>query len=103
MSAECGRIEEPWRDGVSNVGPLVAASRRARTGRHTQRYDRARIHPDASTQLARRRLLDGGDDVARTAVRAVLHRAGQSPRAPRGMHGQSERPVVDTTGTAGDV
>jgi putative transposase len=48
-------------------------------------------------------LLHRRDDLAPTAVRAVLHRTGQPPRPSRGVHGESERAVGDPAGPATDV
>ena len=56
-----------------------------------------------SATYARRRFLHRRDDLAPTAVRALLHRTGQPPCAHRGLHGESERAVGDTAGAATDV
>jgi putative transposase len=43
------------------------------------------------------------DDLAATAVCALLHRTGQPPSPCRGMHVEPERPVADTAGPTIDV
>jgi putative transposase len=57
----------------------------------------------ASTQSARSRSLHGRDDLAGTAVRAVLPRTGQPARASCGMHRKSDRAVGHPTGAAAHV
>ncbi len=50
--------------------------------------DMARVHPGASREPTRGRFLHGRDHLAAAALRALLHRAGQPPRASRRMHAE---------------
>ena len=98
-----GEAEGPWDRGLSDDGADMASGRRARTGWHSPGDDLARVCPGAPAEHVGGRLLHGRDDLAAAALRAVLHRAGQPPRASGRMHADSERAVGDATGPAGDV
>ena len=63
----------------------------------------AGVRTDLPTQPARSRLLHRRDDPARTAVRAVLHRVGQSPRVLCRLHTESTRRVGNATSPAANV
>ena len=103
ISTHRRRTQGPRRRGLGDVGAHLASGRGSRAGRHTAGIDLARVHPSASAKPARGRFLHRGDDLAATALRALLHRAGQSPRAFRRMHAKSERAVGDSAGPATDV
>src|SRR5205823_3273417 len=76
LSTDCRRVEGPWRDGLRDDRAHLASRGGRWTGRHASRADVARVYPGTPAQLVRRRFLHRGDDLAATAVRAVLHRAG---------------------------
>ena len=91
------------RRGVGDVRAHMASGRWPRTGRHAPGLDLARVHPSASAQLACRRFLYRRDALAATALRALLHRAGQSSCAFRRVHTQSKRALGDSAGPTADV
>jgi hypothetical protein len=63
----------------------------SRAGRQACRPLLARVSPRAGAQHPCRRLLHGRDDLVATAVRALLHRARESPRPSRRLHDAPER------------
>src|SRR5712692_4613116 len=81
----------------------MASGSGSRTGRHARWDDLAQVLANAPAKYARGRFLHRRDDLAATAIRALLHRTGQPPGLCRGMHAESERAVGDTAGPATDV
>jgi hypothetical protein len=98
LSTDRRGAEGPWHCGLSDDRAHVASGNGSRTVRHAPGKALARVRPGAPGQPARQRFLHGGDDLAVTARRALLHRTVQSPCASRWMHTASERRVGDAAG-----
>ena len=103
LSTHCRRTERRWHGGLGDDGPHLASGSGSRPRRHARWDDLARVRASAPAKHARGRLLHRRDDVAATAVCALLHRTRQPPCAHRGLHAESKRAVGDTTGPATNV
>jgi transposase InsO family protein len=103
LSTHRWRIERPWGPGLGDDGSHMAQGSGSRTGRHARWDDMARVLANAPAKYARGRFLHGRDDLAATAIRALLHRTGHPPCPCRGMHAEPERAVGDTAGPATDI
>ena len=91
LSADRRRAERPWHCGVGDDGAHLAPSGESGTGGAPPRDDLARVRPSASAEPSGCRLLHGRDHLAATPLHPFLHRARQPPRAPRRVHGESDR------------
>ncbi len=103
LSTHRRRTEGPWHGGLGDDGAQLASGSGSRTRRHARGNELARVRASASAKHARGRFLHRRDDLAATAVRALLHRVGQPPCARRGLHAESERVVGDAAGPATDM
>src|SRR5262249_10729725 len=90
----------PWHHGLGDDRARVAAGGRSRTGRHARKDDLARVRPRTPPEYVGRRFLHGRDDLAATALCPLLHRVGQPPRACGRSHGESERAMGQSAGSA---
>jgi hypothetical protein len=84
LASGCQRL--PWANGYGK-GPWA--------GRHSPPRHLARVRTSASATHAGGRFLHGGDDQAATALRALLHRAGQSPPLYRFHQWQANLRILD--------
>jgi hypothetical protein len=92
--------ELPWHRGVCDDRARVAPRGGSRPGGSPQTNDVARVRPDTSPEAVGGRFFHGRDDLAAAALRPLLHRVRQPPRALGRVHGESDCRMGQPAGAA---
>jgi hypothetical protein len=88
LPADRRRAERPRPSSIGHDGEEALGSGWARSGRLAMRTFLARLPSGTGEEHARGRLLHSRDDLAATALRALLHRARKPARPPGRLHRQ---------------
>ena len=103
LSTDCWRIEGPGHPCLRDHGADLAEGRGPWAGGHASGDHLARVRAHTPAQPVGRRFLYGGDAVAATALRPLLHRVGQPSCASGRMYTASRRAVGHPTRSPTDM